>query len=66
VNATDNESGIDRIEFYIDDVLQGNDTSSPYEWTWKTRVFFSHTLKVIAYNTEELNTSVSLRVMKFF
>jgi hypothetical protein len=32
--VSDNISGIDRVEFFLDGVLQFNDTQSPYEWRW--------------------------------
>ncbi|MBE3143819.1 MAG: hypothetical protein IMZ61_07845 [Planctomycetes bacterium] len=32
--VSDETSGIDRVEFTLDGVLQYNDTQSPYEWTW--------------------------------
>jgi len=33
VNASDDQSGIDRIEFYIDDEYKGFDKVEPYYWT---------------------------------
>ena len=33
--ATD-ESGIAKVEFYVQDVLKSTDTSAPYEYTWDT------------------------------
>jgi hypothetical protein len=32
--ASDEASGISRVEFSLDDQLQYTDTQSPYEWTW--------------------------------
>jgi hypothetical protein len=32
--TSDETSGVDRVEFYLDGQLQLNDTQSPYEWTW--------------------------------
>jgi hypothetical protein len=32
-NASDNV-GVAKVEFYIDDVLKGTDTTSPYEYNW--------------------------------
>jgi len=32
--VSDETSGINRVEFSLDGVLQYNDTQSPYEWTW--------------------------------
>lgn len=56
VNATDNESGIDRIEFYggiLGTKYLGNDTEEPYNYFWKRdRIRFIHLqiLKVVAYD----------------
>ena len=52
VSASDSNSGIDKVEFYVDNVLQYTATSSPYEWTWPTSSWSDgqHTVKVIAYN----------------
>jgi len=32
--VSDETSGIDRVEFSLDGVVQYTDTQSPYEWTW--------------------------------
>jgi len=32
--ASDETSGIARVEFFLDGQLQYNDTQAPYEWTW--------------------------------
>lgn len=44
---------IDRIEFYVDSVLQSTDRTPPYTWTWNTRYFRirTHTLGIKAYTT---------------
>jgi len=34
VNATDEESEIEKVEFYINGKLMGNDTTEPYEYSW--------------------------------
>jgi len=48
VYAYDND-GIEKIEFYVDDVLKGEVTEEPYQWIWRGYVG-EHTLKVIAYD----------------
>ncbi len=56
VNATDDETGIDRIEFYgglLGTKYLGNATTEPYNYTWKRdRLRFIHIqiLKVVAYD----------------
>jgi len=50
VNVSDNIYGIERVEFYIDDELRYSDEEKPYSWKWDEKVFFKHTIKVVAYN----------------
>jgi len=56
VNATDNETGIDRVEFYgglRGTKKLGNDTTEPYSFSWKRgRIKLIHIqkLKVVAYD----------------
>ncbi len=66
VNATDNQSGVNRVEFYLNGDLMLNDTSSPYEWPWTQRTIFPCILKIIAYDNDENQKSVQLNVWKIF
>jgi hypothetical protein len=52
VNASDEESGIERVEFYIDDELVETVTEAPYDYNWKSSSSrkIKHTIKVIAYD----------------
>ncbi len=50
VNATNHESGINRVEFYIDNDFQTQDKEKPYEWTWDYLSFGTHSIKAIAYD----------------
>jgi len=64
-DATDNQSGVSRVEFYIDDVLQSTDTAAPYEWKWTKRgLLFPYVLKVIAYDNAGNQKSDQLDVWK--
>ena len=67
-NATDNQSGINRVEFYRDNELQATDTTAPYEWTWTERGhFFPYVLKAIAYdNAGHYSNSAEVKVWKIF
>jgi hypothetical protein len=60
------ESGIDRVEFYIDDKLKSTITSPPYYWMWKEIKFFKHTIKAIAFNSTGNYKSDEITVWKFF
>jgi parallel beta-helix repeat protein len=67
VNASDNQSGINHVEFYIDDVLKATITEEPYSWLWdqKTPFKFRHEIKIIAYDGELNGKEVGLKVWKF-
>ncbi len=63
IQATaESEFGIDRVEYYIDDVLKSSPTVSPYEWDWDTTSYSngSHEIKAIAYNTDLKSTETSI------
>jgi hypothetical protein len=66
VSATDNESGVAKVEFYVDDVLKTTDTTAPYSWTWSERGFLFYTLTVKAYDNAGHKASIDLNVWKFF
>ncbi len=50
---------VDRVEFFIDGVLKGTDTSVPYSYDWDTTTAFvgPHALRVVAYSTTGNNSS---------
>ena len=64
VDASDSKYDIDRVEFYIDDEFQANDTTDPYGWKWNMTSFSRHTLKVTAFNTNETSASDEMTVWK--
>jgi hypothetical protein len=66
VDATQEPYGIDRVEFYIDNEIKATVTEVPYQWTWSTRAFFTHTIKVVAYDKLENSASDEITVKKFF
>ena len=57
VITQDNE-GISRVEFFIDDSLVFTDSESPYEYEWNTTIYddTSYTVKVISYDTSDNTT----------
>jgi hypothetical protein len=59
------EDGIDKTEFFIDDVLKSTDNEEPYEWLWDERTFGTHEIKVIAYDSTGNTTSDEILVWKF-
>jgi hypothetical protein len=49
-SASDNLSGIDRVEFYVQGVLKSIDNTAPYNWLWHETSFFKHTIEARAYD----------------
>jgi hypothetical protein len=47
---------VDNVEFYVDNQLKHNTSSSPYDWTWNEglRPPPIHQLKVIAYSGDDV------------
>ena len=51
VEAFDNLSGINKVEFYIDNNLKSTVKTEPYTWIWDEKVVLSpYTIKVTAYD----------------
>ena len=50
-DAADN-TGVSKVEFYLDSTLQGTDTSEPYAWSWNTTTSTNggHTLTATAFD----------------
>jgi len=65
VTATD-DSGVVKVEFYIDGNLVYNDTQAPYEWTfskiskWKSIRLKTHILEVIVYDDTGKTSSAKI------
>jgi hypothetical protein len=66
VSAADDDSGIDRVEFWIKDQLKATDTTEPYGWTWSERAFLIYLIEVVAYDKEGNSASAIKSVLKFF
>lgn len=67
-NATDEESGMNRVEFYVDNEHRGTDYEEPYEWLWgnSTGFFGKHSIKAKAYDHAENSiSSKEITVLKF-
>ena len=65
VDASDNDSGIERVEFYIDGKLRGNDTSSPYTWTWIDDGPRRHIINATAYDNAGNSAYQEITVWKW-
>jgi hypothetical protein len=66
VTATDDDSGIDRVEFYANLQLLENDTTAPYSWLWSQTAFFRQTLTIKAFDKAGNFATQVLEVWKFF
>ena len=56
---------VEKLEFYIDDVLKSTDYEEPYTWLWDETSFLTHTIKVVAYYNGNIISS-EIKVWKFF
>jgi uncharacterized repeat protein (TIGR02543 family) len=65
VNASDNQSGVNRVEFLIDNVVKGNDSSAPYTYDWSTILSGKHTIKATAFDNAGHSASAEISVMKW-
>lgn len=65
VYAVDNQSGVDRVEFYIDGQLKYVDEKAPYTWTWDERAMLRHFIEVKAYDVAGNENVTSLAIWIF-
>jgi len=49
-SAYDDESGINRVGFWVDGILKYTDNKAPYSWIWSEKGIFQHILQVVAYD----------------
>jgi len=57
--TTQDNEGINKVEFFVDDSLHFTDTESPYQYDWNTTVYedgTEHIVKVISYDTSNNST----------
>jgi hypothetical protein len=67
VDANDDESGMDRVEFYIDDNLRDTDWHrlEGYTWFWDESIIGRHTIGIIAYDNNENSIEEHIEVWIF-
>ena len=60
-------SGLEKVEFYLDDTLMETYTSSSniYQWTWDTIAFFKHKLTIKAYDHSDNIKTTNINIFKF-
>jgi hypothetical protein len=61
----DEPGDAEKVEFYVDGVLQATLTEQPYNWTWSQRTVGKHVIKVIAYDVDGDTASKEIMVNKF-
>lgn len=66
VDASDDESGINYVEYYLDDKSQYADSSYPYSWMWNKIAFGIKTIKIICYDNVGNSASDEIVVWRFF
>jgi hypothetical protein len=67
VNAFDNQTGIEKVEFFVDNESKWNDTLAPYDWMWTEHgLFFPYMLKVVAYDNFGNKASAEMKLWKIF
>lgn len=64
-NASDNETGVNRVQFSIDGVPKNTVTTAPYTWQWTESGFFFYTLTVTCWDYADNKAEASMRVWKF-
>jgi uncharacterized repeat protein (TIGR02543 family) len=65
VNASDNQSGMKKVEFFIDDVSVGNDSTAPYTYDWKDLRTGTRQIKAIAYDNAGNSATLEISVLKW-
>ena len=65
VTAYDNEMGVEKVEFFLDDVSVYNDTEEPFRWIWSQRTIGRHALKVVVYNQAGNKASKEIKTLVF-
>lgn len=63
VNATDADGTISRVEFFLDGVLLGEDTTDPYHWNWTAGNAGNYTILARAYDNENASADDSVDII---
>ncbi len=65
VHAVDHETGMNRVELYVNGVLESTCTTGPdYQLAWETPAFGKRTLRAVAYDNAGNTNECSLTVLK--
>jgi PKD repeat protein len=66
VNATDTDSGVSSVRFFLNGVLKSTDATPPYSWEWGGRVFGRYTILAEAFDAAGNNATAEVSVWRFF
>ena len=66
VDASDDDSGVYSVKFYLNDILKSTDTTPPFNWAWDERTFGRYTILVEASDNTGNNATDERTVWKFF
>ena len=64
VDASD-EDGIEKVEFYVGDVIKFTDYDMPYSWLWDEFAIGKHEIKVIVYDNSGNKAEDRMNVIIF-
>ena len=64
VDASDKQSGVERVEFWTNGQKRYTDTTAPYNWSWTDRGIFQIDLRVVAYDHAGHQNDSSLMLWK--
>lgn len=62
LDVVDETSGVERVEFYVNDILKYTDNEPPYEWSFDERVFGNCRIEIIAYNNAGNYASKEIKI----
>jgi len=67
VDASDSMSGVNRVEFFIDNEIKNSDFIIPYEWMWsEKKLSVMHDINVVVYDVAGNNINEQISVIKIF
>jgi len=61
----DDDIGIKKVEFYVDDELKQTDAAPPYSWLWDESTVGKHAVKAVAYDTAGNKASDDIDIVMF-
>ncbi|MGH1540937.1 MAG: Ig-like domain-containing protein [Arenicella sp.] len=62
VAASDADGSIQRVDLYVDDLLQGSDSSSPFVWNLDDLGLGQHSLQAVAVDDDDLEAQTTISI----